>query len=237
MTFLQQILNDGAPISYVILGCFVVATFLFFQRFFYLHRANIDCETFLLGIFNNIKNKTEKKTVEAIMICDQTPSPVASMVKSILCGHNTSEASLRRTAEEATLIEIPRMQRNARLISVIGQTSPMLGLFGTVLSLMSLFNKIGEGTTGASMSISQMAPDVRTALITTAMGITVAMIVSLYNAILSERCHAIVYDMEKTATELITFLVEPENLADSINETLIGESKNNSDSKNQDNVN
>jgi len=217
MTLLQEIFNNGGPLSYVIAGIFAISTFLFFHRFFYLHRINVNIDNFLLGLKNSLKNNREQKLVEAISLCDEARAPVGSMAKSILCRNTTSEAALWRAAEEAATVEVPRLQRNSRLIAALGQLAPLAGFLGTVLSLMTLFKEIGTGSNGVSMSISQMAPFVCNALITTALGIAVAMIIHLYNVVLQERCHSIVFDMEKTATELINFLVEPEDMSIKIN--------------------
>lgn len=217
MTFLQDMLNSGAPVSYVLLAGFIVATFLFFHRFFYLHMVNVDTENFMIGIKNNLKDREKPKLIEAIAICDDTRTPVASMAKSILSRYSLTEAALHCAANEAATMEIPKLQRNTRLIAAIGQLAPLLGLFGTVLSLMELFQEIGHGTNGMNMSIAQMAPHVGSALITTAMGIAVAMIVHLYNVILAERCSGIVYDMEKAATELINYIIKPDDIVNTMN--------------------
>jgi len=220
MHLLQELLNTGAPVSYIILASFIVATFLFFFKFYYFHSINLDSEGFLLGIKNNLR---KAKIVEALSICKDTNTPVSTVCEAILTREKRSEAALKSAAEEAALIEVPRLQQNCRLIATIGQLCPMLGLFGTVVALMSLFLKIDQ--IGASMSISQMAPYVRNALITTAMGIASGMFIQLYNAILNERCSSIVNDMEKAATELINFIIEPEALADKLNATSLDSAK------------
>ncbi|MBR0460053.1 MAG: MotA/TolQ/ExbB proton channel family protein [Victivallales bacterium] len=221
MSFLQEILNTGAPISYVILGGFLIATFLFFHRFFYLHRINIDSENFLLGIKNNLRNAQDKRRIEAISICADTHSPIAAVAREILSRYTHSEAAMRHAADGAATTEIPRLQRNASLIAAIGQLSPLLGLFGTVISIMSMFQKLGGGQEGVSLSIQSIATHLRAALITTALGISAGMVIHLYNVILMERCRVIVFSMEKVAAELISFLAEPEDLAQEMNAALL----------------
>ncbi|MBQ6472382.1 MAG: MotA/TolQ/ExbB proton channel family protein [Victivallales bacterium] len=223
MSFLQEILNSGAPISYVLAAFFALATFLFFHRFFYLHRINIDSDNFLLGIKNNLRNGKGQKTIEAIAICADTHSPIASVARSILSRNTRSEEAMRHAAEETAIMEIPRIQRNARLIAAIGQLAPLLGLLGTVISLMDIFRSLGGGKGETALSINDMSSGISTALITTAMGVAVALAIHLYNAILTERCHTIVFNMEKVATELINFLIEPEDLDDQMNRVLLAD--------------
>ena len=83
-----------------------------------------DSESFLIGIRNNLKSN---KLVEALAICKDTQTPIASVCESILSRWSKDEMALHCAAEEAALIEIPRIQRYRRLIAAIGQLAPMLG--------------------------------------------------------------------------------------------------------------
>ncbi|MBQ7649570.1 MAG: MotA/TolQ/ExbB proton channel family protein, partial [Victivallales bacterium] len=94
---------------------------------------------------------------------------------------------------------------------------PMLGFFDTVISFMKMFKKIADNNAGMTMSITNIAPYISNALVATAIGIAVGMATYLYTAILSERCHAIVNDMEKAATELMNVLTEPKDISERLN--------------------
>ena len=220
MYFLHQLINAGKPISIILLVCLAIATFLFFYRFFYLHSITLDSESFLIGIRNNLKSN---KLVEALAICRDTQTPVASVCESILSRWSKDEMALHCAAEEAALIEIPRIQRFRRIIAAIGQLAPLLGFLGTIIAFMQLFADMKSGS--LTISVAQMEPHIRQALMLTAMGIAVSMIVHLYNVILEERCHSLVNDMEKTAIELINFLIEPKGLADKMNAQVLLEAQ------------
>ncbi|MBR4674278.1 MAG: MotA/TolQ/ExbB proton channel family protein [Victivallales bacterium] len=220
MYFLHQLINAGKPISIILLVCLAIATFLFFYRFFYLHSITLDSESFLIGIRNNLKSN---KLVEALAICRDTQTPVASVCESILSRWSKDEMALHCAAEEAALIEIPRIQRFRRIIAAIGQLAPLLGFLGTIIAFMQLFADMKSGS--LTISVAQMEPHIRQALMLTAMGITVSMIVHLFNVILEERCHSLVNDMEKTAIELINFLIEPKELADKMNAQVLSEAQ------------
>jgi len=58
------------------------------------------------------------------------------------------------------------------LLSMIASTSPFIGLFGTVVSILETFSRLGQGSGGASLSI--IAPAISEALVATAAGIFVA---------------------------------------------------------------
>jgi len=204
-------LLNTSSINYVIVILHIAATYLFFSRYFALHRINLDTEDFLLGIKNNMKHS--KSLVETLSICDDSSGPISSIAKSILSKNSRDENLLHYAADEAAAMEIPRLQKNMRIISTLGQIALFLGLLGTILSLMELF----DGGTAATAGFQNMAPIVQKALVTTALGIVSAMIVHLYNAILMERCSHIVLEMEKTSIELINFIVNDPAMVSGIN--------------------
>ena len=201
MSYFQQLLNDGGPIVYVLLGCLLLATIIFLDRFFYCHRARIDTREFLRGLFNILKNN---KVVEAIAICDSTPGPVSATVRAAICHCDQDEAKIRQAVDEAALTEIPLLERNTKLLAAIGQIAPVLGLLGTLISLMSIFSKM-QGQ-GHFVETIQLAEHVRSALISSVMGLIVALAVQLFYFILAEQIGKIVLDMEKSASEMIYFL-------------------------------
>ncbi len=212
MNFLE--LLNTSPINYVILAIHIIATYLFFYRFFDLHRINLDTEDFLLGLKNNLRRgEKDSKFIEAISICDDASTPMSSVAKSILSKYSTNEMLLHHAADEAATIEIPKLQKNMRLIAAIGQIALLLGLLGTLLSLMELF----DTGSASGLSLRDMGPTVQKALITTTLGIISAMLVHFYNVILMERCNSIVADMQKTAIELINFLTNDPELVNRIN--------------------
>jgi biopolymer transport protein TolQ len=82
-------------------------------------------------------------------------------------GMGNIERALRRT----TLAEINRMEKAVPFLATTGNTTPFIGLFGTVWGLMSSFRSIGlKGTA----NLAVVGPGISEALITTAMGLVAA---------------------------------------------------------------
>ena len=222
-SFFEKLIDECGSVGYGIIILFLLASLLFLRRFIFLHRIKIDSEGFLLGIKNKLNDG--RKTVEAIAICEDTRGPVASVVRSILSRDSRDELALMRAAEEAATIEVPLLQKDSRIIAGIAQLLPFLGLLGTVLALRSFFGEIAGSTNVVALGVEQVSADVRTALVTTAMGLAGGIIVHFYGMILQESCSGIVHDMEKTALELVNFLVEPPDLAERMNSRLLAADK------------
>ncbi len=210
-----ELMMKGGWIMWPILMCSVVAAILFFERVFHLHRAQIKQDDFLSGIYT-IANRGN--LAEAVSICDQTPGPVAHMVRIALLHSEESPEELKQTIAKAGLSEIPRLEKNLGGLLTIAQITPLLGLMGTVVGLVHVFMAMEQNAPLAE--IGDLSAGIWQALVTTAMGICVAVpAFAAYNFLLS-RVESITLDMEYAAEETFRFLVYDRTPGDPSNETL-----------------
>ena len=201
LLWFQQLMQDGGVIMWLILGCSFVAVFIILGRIFHYHRAQIDVQEFLHGLFNILKRNN---VVEAVAICDETPGPVAHVLRAALIRCEDEEATLRRAVTEAGLAEVPRLERNLKTLATIAHITPLLGLLGTVLGMIGAFQAMQ--TAGPFVSTIDLADHIKKALLTTAAGLTVAIPTYAFYNFLVSRVENLVLDMEKAASEMIYFI-------------------------------
>lgn len=91
--------------------------------------------------------------------------------------------------------------RGLSILSTIASTSPFIGLFGTVVSILDTFATLGDSELGA---ISVIAQGVSEALIATAVGIFVATFAYTYHQILKRKAYELV-ELIAMQSELILF--------------------------------
>lgn len=90
----------------------------------------------------------------------------------------TDGTALRgRLQAEADAVQA-QMEKGLRFLDAVAQTAPLLGLFGTVLGMIEAFQTL-QGGGSAGVDAAQLAGGIWVALLTTAMGLGVAMPVSL----------------------------------------------------------
>jgi len=94
------------------------------------------------------------------------------------------------------------------VLATIAHVSPLLGLFGTVLGMITVFDKIRA--LGGRTDAAQLAGGIGQALITTAAGLAVAIPVFIAYNYLVSRVGTLVWDMERSASEVVDLLTEPE---------------------------
>ncbi|UOM36162.1 MotA/TolQ/ExbB proton channel family protein [Acuticoccus sp. I52.16.1] len=110
----------------------------------------------------------------------------AGPVSAIVVGYAIEAAgamtpcAARDAAEKVALLQLHRLRRGIGLLDVIAQIAPLLGLFGTVLGMIEAFRAL-EGS-GAAVDPSVLAGGIWVALLTTAVGLAVAMPASVLTA-------------------------------------------------------
>src|ERR1700743_332111 len=138
---LPLILKSGGPVFLLILLAGAVAIVVFIERFFHCHRAQINSTEFLNGVRNVLKRDN---VVEAISICDATPGPVARLVKTAILNRDKSRERVREAVEEAGMTEVPLLEERLNLIATIAQIAPLLGLLGTIIGFMEIFQQLRQ---------------------------------------------------------------------------------------------
>ena len=87
--------------------------------------------------------------------------------------------NIERAISSEVETQIFKLERGLGSLATIGSTSPFVGLFGTVVGILTAFQKIGES---GSATLTTVGPAISEALVVTAMGLFVAIpAVSFYN--------------------------------------------------------
>lgn len=186
----------------VLLGCSLVAVTIFFERIFFLRKSEIDASGFIVGIRKAIEHQN---IVEGITICENTGGAVAQIVRSALLRHNRSKEEITSSMEVTGLCEIARLEKNARILSIVAHIAPLIGLLGTVLGFIQAF---GEMRVSGMMDIStsRVGESMEYALITTAAGLVVAIpSIVAYNYLVS-RIKTIVLEIQTVSAEVVDLL-------------------------------
>ncbi len=120
----------------------------------------------------------------------------------------TIEAS-RRALERAEAIVHAELKRGLGGLATIGSTAPFVGLFGTVVGILNAFKGISEQK---ATGLGAVAGGIAEALVTTAVGLFVAIpAVWMYNYFTS-RVEAFDVEMDNSSSELIDYFLKRRNL-------------------------
>ena len=193
------IFAKGGPMMWVLLTLGLLTVLLALERVLFLHRGQIRATTFLEGIKNIL---AKRRLVEALTVCEETPGPVAAVVKAALLHAEADVATMRFHVQEAVIVELPALERRLGSIATIAQVAPMVGLLGTVLGMATTFLAFEKDY----MSASALATGMWQALLCTAGGLMLALPAHVAHHFLSGRVRSIVRDVEWAGNEIMRYL-------------------------------
>lgn len=200
--FSYSVFAKGGPVMWLLVLLGLAAAVIFIERALFLHRGQIRSTEFL----NGIKNLLEKnRLMEALTLSEETPGPVAKVVKAGLRHAADDEQALRFAVQEAALAEIPVLERRIGALAAIAQIAPLLGLLGTLLGMIKTFWLFNHGGSYATPAV--LAGGMWEALLTAAAGLAVAIPAHLARHFLTGRVRVFVQDMEWAGNELMRFLL------------------------------
>ena len=200
--FSYSVFAKGGPVMWLLVVLGLAAIVLFMERALFLHRAQIPSSEFLDGIKNLLG---KQRLMEALTLCEETPGPVAKLVKAGLRHATDDEQGMRLAIQEAAVVEIPILERRISALAAIAQIAPLFGLLGTLLGMIKTFWLFNQGGNYATPVV--LAGAMWEALLTAAMGVAVAIPAHLARHFLSGRVRALVQDMEWAGGELMRYLL------------------------------
>ena len=196
------LLTKGGPMMWVLLLLALLGLVFFIERALYLHRSQIAAKAFLDGIKNIL---AKRRLVEALTVCEETPGPVAAVVKAALLHASDSAEAMRFHVQEAAIVELPVLERRLGSIAAIAQVAPLVGLLGTVLGMVTTFRAFQQG--GNYAMATALSSGMWQALLATAGALMLAIPAHLAHHFLAGRVRAIVRDIEWSGNEIMKYLL------------------------------
>jgi len=198
-TVKKYFIEGGATFMAFVLICLILGLALSIERIIYLNMATTNTGKLLEGI----EGALGKGVDAAKEVCRETRGPVASIFYQGLDRSSGSYEEVAKAIEDYGSVEMSKLERGLSWISLFIALAPMLGFMGTVIGMISAFDKIAEANT---INASIVAGGIKVALITTVSGLIVAIILQIfYNYILS-KIDSIVLDMEEASMDLVDLL-------------------------------
>ncbi len=199
-----DLINKGGPIMYLIILSSILAFGVCLDRMYNLYRARIDADKFMDDITAVLKRN---KIIESIEMCNKTPGPIAHIIKAGILKHDRSKPEIKEAVEEAAQLEIPRLEKRLPVLATIAHIAPLLGLLGTVTGMIRSFQVIqAKALALAPVNPGDLAGGIWEALLSTVAGLAVAIPTYVAYNYLTSQVDNLVYDMEKSATDLVNLL-------------------------------
>ena len=201
-----ELIKSGGPIMIPIFLCSIFSLAIISEKLYYFCKIRIDVWDFKEKVFDLIK---ENKIKDAIDLCDEVQSPIGKVLRAGLLKFGESRETIKEYIEDASLFEIPKLEKRLGALATIAHITPLLGLLGTVAGMTASFYTIqAKAASLAPVTPGDLAGNIGEALLTTVAGLMVAIPTFVAYNYCIHRINQIVLDMERLATELVNYVCQ-----------------------------
>lgn len=195
-----ELFLKGGPVMYALLFCSVVATAIIIEKLFILRQNRLGSVS---DLSEDIKNQLIKSgKTETIITLKTRRNSGMNVIATAVKYADWEKEDIQEEIKLATVSELPKFERGLHIVSSVITVSPILGLLGTVLGLMDIFNVISGGGLGDT---NKLSVGIAEALITTVAGLAICIpLIFLYKWIL-RRIDLYVLDIEQLTNEIVMF--------------------------------
>lgn len=179
---LKERIDQGGLVGYVIIGLGIIGLLIALYRWLYLGAVGT-------------KIRGQLKSEEA-----KDNNPLGRILKVYHDNQTIDTETLELKLDEAILREVPPLEKWQGSIKVIAAVAPLLGLLGTVTGMIATFQAITLFGTGDP---KLMAGGISQALVTTVLGLVVAIPLVLLHSVVAGRSKALIEVLEEQSAGII----------------------------------
>jgi len=198
---MPELISKGGPLVWLLIGCLCFAVAVFLERLAYYHRASMNVGEFLAGLSSLVRRKNY---AEALQECVATRVPAGRVIHAALLRHHLPREQIKEVVQEAGQMEVTRLERFLSILNAIAHVAPLIGLLGTMIGLLDSFTNLSSSN--GVMTPSEVAKGVYQSLVTSALGLVVAIPAYLFYAFLSAKSRTIMHDLERAGIEIVNII-------------------------------
>ena len=195
-----ELLVKGGPLMIPIAFCSLIGLAIIIERTVALQRRKIMPPGFLTGLKTVYRNAcTDRAT--GLEYCRANDCPIARVVVVGINKFHKGEEVVEKAIEEAGTAEAGRLTKYLRMLYAGGAVAPMLGLLGTVMGMITAFQKVASAK--ALGRPEDLAKGIYTALVTTFAGLSVAIPVVIFYHYFLSKIERFVSEIDDISIEFI----------------------------------
>jgi len=196
---------EGGAFMWPILVTLVFGLAFVIERAYSLMMSAVDAQTFFETVSKSIN---EDGTEAAVQVCSETEGPIAAIFHAGLSKMNRGLSEVEKAIQNAGAIEMAFLEKNMIWLNAVITIAPMLGFTGTVVGMIAAFDAIKAAN---DISPAVVAGGISQALLTTAFGLIVAMIIQTFQNVFVARIDKLVLEMEEQSIKILDHLQDQES--------------------------
>lgn len=162
-----EILDKGGPVVWILLCYSIVALAIVLERYLHFLRMGQLPQGFVFQLQEALSANNLTSFVSGLR------GPEVAVITGLHNAYQQGVQDLVRTATRVGSQELQRMERGFRTLGLLGDTAPLLGLFGTITGMIKAFMVIEQA--GGKVDAQALAGGIWEAMVTTGVGLAVAL--------------------------------------------------------------
>lgn len=200
-TLKTKFIEGGAGFMAATCLCLIFGLALCIERIIYLSLSKTNTKALLAKIEAALQESGIEKALE---VCRNTRGPVASIFYQGLSRYDEGVDVVEKTVASYGGVQLGLLEKNLSWITLFISIAPSLGFLGTIIGMIQAFDKIQQV---GDISATVVAGGIKVALLTTLVGLVIAIVLQLfYNYILS-LIEGLVNEMEDSSITLLDLVV------------------------------
>ena len=180
-----------------LLLCSILVLAIIFERWFSLrHNKVIKPET--ASIIEKVHSNED--IAMALSLCRENNDSFSNIISTALQTYSDNSRDVKELIEEQGRREVHRLEKGLVILETIAGIAPLLGLLGTVLGMIAVFDVI---TIEGIAKTAELSGGISEALITTVAGLSVGILALVFYNYFTNKAENLVLEIEKYSSKLL----------------------------------
>ncbi|MCK5843306.1 MAG: MotA/TolQ/ExbB proton channel family protein [Victivallales bacterium] len=197
---LNQVMERGGPVMFVLLGISLIALFLVFYYMMTIRTALVVPKEFI----NSAEDAVKKKDIELLSkVCEENSSPAANIIAAganVFIRSKNNYQMIRDAIEDEGTRQAGLLWHRIQALQDIAVIAPMVGLLGTVLGMIKSFMGLNQEL--ATPRPTVIASGVSMALLTTAAGLVIGITAMILHSFFRARINKVLSNLENECNKI-----------------------------------
>jgi biopolymer transport protein ExbB len=192
---------DGDWGMWPILALLVASIVIIVERALFLKSAKVNKEL----LISQLKSQIMGGNVQgAIRMCESMPSAATRILRAGLMQWQKPDETIQAAMDEASLVELPKIEKRTGYLAMIGNLATLAGLLGTITGLIKSFSAVAG--VDASMKATMLAKGISEAMNCTAFGLGTGILALLAFAVLNGQTQQILDDINEVSVQVLNLV-------------------------------
>jgi biopolymer transport protein ExbB len=197
MEYVLEFFGKGGFVMYPLLLCSIAGLAIVIEKLLVLRRKTVIVPE-IVNVIDNIKGAGDIGL--ALSICEKHKGPFAAVIRVGLENRGLPREEIKESLNDQGRQEVRQLERGLVILETIAAIAPLLGLLGTVIGILKVFNVISRMGMGQATALSG---GISEALITTIAGLSIGIPAVVAFNIFANKAEQLILEIEKYSAILL----------------------------------